>query len=535
MKTILDPNRFVAGLRRPSFWGLAAPFIAAAALRLFILPLQRMPFDSDEAIFLLMARHILAGERPLFFYGEAYGGSADSYLTAGFFALFGQSIGLARLVQSLEYLTGAAFTYLLVRRLLPQAHFGPVALLWLMAIPPLLMTTWTTPAVLYAVVVGLGAIISYLGYRLLHEDADNLWRWIVFGAVCGLAFWTFGILVVYMAPIFLLFLWRFRRQRLPKYLASAVAFFVTSLPWWIQAIDGLLVVYNPEQPADIPPFFFRLIAFLVIMLPGFFGIREPWAATIFWPVVAGLILLFYLAVILYAIPYLRRNDPKAPTIEQTGFGLLGLQIMVWSILYFGTRFSLDATGRYIIPLYPVLFIATALFLERLYHWRRAVAMATLIFVLGFNLATHIRAAQTTPPGITAQMNLALWTGNAADQALIDFVKAQGGYGYSHHWISYKIAYLSNEDVILASFLPYRPDLRWIDLDNRYPPYAQAVAESPNRVYVTHREPNLEAYLQQAFVAQNITYQTEDIGPYRVYYNLSQPITPPEIGLGPGQP
>ena len=43
-----------------------------------------------------------------------------------------------------------------------------------MALPPLLMTTWTTPAVLYAVVVGLGSIISYLGYRLLREDAESL-------------------------------------------------------------------------------------------------------------------------------------------------------------------------------------------------------------------------------------------------------------------------------------------------------------------------------------------------------------------------
>ena len=99
-----------------------------------------MPFDSDEAIFLLMARHILAGERPLFFYGEAYGGSADSYLTALFYYFFGATIAIARLVQSLEYLMAMLFTYLLARRLLPQASLGPLAVLWLMAVPPLLMT-----------------------------------------------------------------------------------------------------------------------------------------------------------------------------------------------------------------------------------------------------------------------------------------------------------------------------------------------------------------------------------------------------------
>lgn len=514
-----------------TFWLICPPLVAAMALKLFILPISRMPFDSDEAIFLLMARHILAGERPLFFYGEAYGGSADAYLTALFYYFFGDTITIARLVQSLEYGVGIFFTYLLARRLLPQARFGPLAVLWLMAIPPLLMSTWTTPAVLYAVVICLGSIISYLGHRLLYEDADHWGQWLIFGFICGLAFWTFGILVVYMVPVFLLFLWQFQRQRLPKYIAGAAAFFLGSWPWWTQALEGLLVVYNPGRSTEIPFFLFRLLAFFVITLPGFVGIRDPWGSEIIWPVVAPFILLFYLLATLYVLPRFRRNDPKAPALESLGFRLLGLQVVVWGLLYFGTRFSLDATGRYILPLYPVLFIIAGLFLERLYRWRKFVAMSVLLAVLSFNLATHLRAVQITPPGITAQMNLALWLSNEWDGELIEFVKAQGGRGYSHHWISYKIAFLSHEEVILAAFLPYRPDLRWIEQDNRYAPYVAAVATSPNPVYVTQREPNLEAYLQKAFAAQKITYQIEDIGPYRVYHGLSQKISPPEIGLG----
>ena len=210
---------------------------------------------------------------------------------------------------------------------------------------------------------------------------------------------------------------------------------------------------------------------------------------------------------------------------------MGVQVIAWLALYFGTRFSLDATGRYILPLYPVLFIITALFLERVYRWRRPVATGLLVAILAFNLATYLQAVRQVPPGITAQMNPALWFGNAHDRDLIDFVAEQGGRGYSHHWISYKIAFLSGEQVILASFLPYRPDLKWLPLDDRYAPYAAAVAAAPNRVYVTHREPHLETYWQNAFPEKGVTYQTKDIGPYRVYYNLSTIITPPEIGLG----
>jgi hypothetical protein len=151
--------------------------------------------------------------------------------------------------------------------------------------------------------------------------------------------------------------------------------------------------------------------------------------------------------------------------------------------------------------------------------------------LAFNLEAHIRAVNTVPPGITVQMNPDLNIGNASDQALIDFLAAHGGRGYSHHWISYKIAYLSGEQVILAAQLPFRPDLGWNPRDDRYPPYAAAVAASPDRMYVTHREPYLEAYLQGAFAERGITYRIQDIGPYRVYYDLSSSISPQEIGLG----
>ncbi len=511
---------------------IAAPFLVTIALRIFLIPLKRMPFDSDEAIFIMMARHILRGERPIFFYGEAYGGSADSYFTALFYNFLGDTIMVARLVQSLEYLIGMGFTYLLARRLLPNSGFGPLAVLWLMALPPLLMTTWTTPAVLYAIVICLGSIISYLGYRLLFEDADTLWRWLVFGAVCGISFWTFGILVVYMMPVFLLFLWQFKVRRLHLYGLSATAFFIFSLPWWTQAIAGLQVIYNPGQPASLPPFLMRVFAFFVITLPSFFGFRKPWAPDVIWPGPALPVLLFYLAALLYAIPYLRRNDSGRPETGSLGFALPGLQILTWLALYFGTRFSVDATGRYILPLYPALFIAAGLLLERLYRWRHAAAIGALAVVLAFNLAVHFKVIQKVPPGITAQMNPLLWFGNQFDQELIEFVKAQGGRGYSHHWISYKIAVLSHEQVILAAFLPFRPDLGWNPLDDRYQPYVDAVNSSSNRVFVTHREPHLQTHLQNSFADRNISYQTKDIGPYRVYFDLSALITPQEMGLGP---
>ncbi len=519
----------------PAVLAIAAPLLAGIMLRLYILPTGRMPFEADEAIFYLMARHILNGARPLYFYGEAYGAATDSYLIALFYAFLGDTIAVGRLVQSLEYFAGVGFTYLLARRLMPGARLGPPAVLWLMAIPPLLISTWTTPALLYAVVIGLGSLLTYLGYRLLWEDAGRLWRWVLFGAVAGLSFWTFGILVVFMLPLFGLFLWQFDRRRWPVYLLSALAFFLTSLPWWLQAIAGLQVVYDPGQPAVVSPLSIRLLGFFGLLLPAFLGFREPWSPQFFWLPLAPALLVFYLAAVVYALPWLRRRDPAAPALEPIGWLLLAGQGLAWLVLYFGTRFSFDPTGRYILPLYPALFITAGLFLERLYRWRAWLAVLLLAGLVTYNLAAHVRAVQTVPPGIIAQTHPLLQFGNAYDQELIDFVAAHGGRGYSHHWISFKIAFQSREQVILVSHLPYLPDLRWNPRDDRYPPYAQAVAASPERVYVTHREPNLEAFLQAAFAERGVTYRLRDIGPYRVYYDFSAKLTPAEIGLGAARP
>src|SRR3990172_8915500 len=59
--------------------------------------------NADEAVVGLMARHILQGERPTFFYGQAYLGSLDAWLVAGGFAALGQQGWGVRLVQTLLY------------------------------------------------------------------------------------------------------------------------------------------------------------------------------------------------------------------------------------------------------------------------------------------------------------------------------------------------------------------------------------------------------------------------------------------------
>ncbi|MDH4135956.1 MAG: glycosyltransferase family 39 protein, partial [Anaerolineae bacterium] len=190
-------------------FALVVPLVAAVLLKAVLIPTNAIPLDSDEAIPMLMAKHILAGERPLFWYGEEYGGSLDSFLIAGAYSLLGVSVTAARIVQSLEYLGAILFTYLLARRTVHN-HFAALATAWLMALPTPLLSLFTTTTLVYTIVVLLGSMLLFVGHKLLHESEKSLALWLVFGALAGLAFWTFGILVIYILPVGLLMLSRLR-------------------------------------------------------------------------------------------------------------------------------------------------------------------------------------------------------------------------------------------------------------------------------------------------------------------------------------
>src|SRR4030067_3541582 len=91
--------------------GLVGAIVVAVGLKMSLLAAGSVPFNADEAVVALMARHILQGERPVFFYGQAYMGSLDALLVAIGFYLLGEQVWVIRLVQSLLFLGVMITTY----------------------------------------------------------------------------------------------------------------------------------------------------------------------------------------------------------------------------------------------------------------------------------------------------------------------------------------------------------------------------------------------------------------------------------------
>jgi hypothetical protein len=156
----------------------------------------------------------------------------------------------------------------------------------------------------------------------------------------------------------------------------------------------------------------------------------------------------------------------------------------------------------------------------------------MIFQLGGNIDCILR----NPPGLTTQFNYETTLDHTYDEALISFLLEKGEIrGYTNYWVSYPIAFKTEEKVIFIPSLTYHDNLDYTERDNRYPPYNNQVRNSEKTAYITTRQPALEAVLKSGFGDLGIAWQETSIGDFRIFYGLSRAVHPEELGLGKNTP
>jgi hypothetical protein len=366
-----------------------------------------------------------------------------------------------------------------------------------------------------------------------YEDTPRRKLWVAWGFVAGLGFWAFGLTLVYLAPVALWLLWRLRIHPWREYLLAALGFALGSLPWWLgnlgrvdialAELAGAAVKSTATAGSFIGNAGVRVFNLLVLGLPALFGLRFPWSfeGPSLW--LAAPVLMLYLGALGYAV---RRRDGAA---ARSGCLLLW---GVWATLCLGfvlTPFGGDPLGRYFLPLYLPLFIFAAEALVALRSHIGRWAWALLGVVLAFNLVGTTQAALTLPPGITTQFEDITQVDHRYATELISFLRQHGSTrGYANYWVTYPIAFLSREEIILVPHLPYKADLRYTSRDDRYTPYTQAVAQAAHVIYVTTNHPQLNALLREGFARVNVTFHEVQIGSYHVFFDLSRRVSPREI-------
>ncbi|NOH12845.1 MAG: hypothetical protein HND51_14480 [Chloroflexi bacterium] len=513
------------------YFPLLLALLLALALKLILLIADVVPFNSDEAIVALTARHILEGARPIFFYGQAYMGTIDSYMIAVGFSLFGESVLVMRLMQTLIYLLFILSSWILALRLFSSYSIANSAA-FLAALPPILVTTYTTPYFgTYGETLVFGNIILLLGFELITRKWQrSLIAWIGLGFIAGFAFWTFSLIVIYLFPIALFGLWKHRQRLWVQYLVTAVGFFIGSSPWWWYNFNYEWVAWTSlvDPLINQASFFHRLIGFFGLGVPALLGMRPPWQPEYYiWPIVLLALVMYLLAI----LEVRRAWSQNGISVDQDVVRLLFLFFSGFLLFFLGTERGIDSTGRYLLPLFPLLIFLTALFVEIIKKQSSRVALLTLIGFLSLNLSGTWISSQSED-GITTQFDPITSFNNLHDDELIEFLNNNKiSHGYTNYWVSYRLAFLSRERLIFSPELPYK--LEFLNYKGQVvaiPYYAWLADKSSHSAFITTKHPDLDDFLRDRLFQLEVLYMEEQIGPYHIFYDLSEKVTPEQLGF-----
>lgn len=181
---------------------IAAIILIGFAIRSWAASQWRLNFDSDEAIFGLMARHIAAGKFTPTVYGTEHLGSIESLLAAALFQVLGESVITFRLASLLFMLT-----FFILNAIYVTNRWGIreaiISLLFLI-FPGFHMLVWTyQPIGSYAALLTLGTLLLLLENLQPRTDRMALARYFGLGLVGGLGLWANQMFIVYILAVFI--------------------------------------------------------------------------------------------------------------------------------------------------------------------------------------------------------------------------------------------------------------------------------------------------------------------------------------------
>jgi hypothetical protein len=519
---------------------------ASAILKSALLIADVFPFNSDEAIVGLMARHILQGKWPVFFYGQAYMGTLDASLVAATFSLFEPQIILIRVVQVILYIGVVVTTGYMGWQIFHSKQIGLISA-GLMVIPSVNVTLYTTVSLGgYGEVLLLGNLLIIVALKIKTEP-KKVWYGL-WGFIAGWGLWAFGLILIYIIPTLILLLYghiknQNRRQSLVNLSLAAIALLIGLSPWILWAFsNGFSPLLEELFGSAISganssnPFFAiltHLYNFLLFGTTVIFGLRPPWEIRWLAQPLLPLALAFWLVILIYAIRSLTKQDEA-----QSGRWILVGVMTTLVVGFILTPFGADPSGRYFLPFAVPLSLFAAEFCVNLHQGTKRIRWTYLLpsAILVFNLWGTIEVAHQTPPGLTTQFDSITWIDHQFDDELINFLKANGETrGYSNYWVAYPIAFQSDEEIIFIPCLPYHEDFRYTSRDNRYQPYTEEVEGSDRVAYITTHHPDLDEVLRVSFREAGISWEETWIGDYHVFYQLSKSIRPSALGIEELQP
>ncbi|MBI4494305.1 MAG: glycosyltransferase family 39 protein [Chloroflexi bacterium] len=472
-------------------WPLLALVLAAAlAVRLGVILSPLGWLEADEAVVGLMARHILEGDRPVFYWGQSYMGALEAYSVALAFALLGANTFTLKLVPALYSVGFVLLSYLLALRLFGR---GPALLSALyLALPPTMLAVWSVkPRGGYAELLCLGQAALLLALALPAQRRQGWWS-AGLGLVAGLAFWTNQLAVLYLVPIAAYLGLQVRQRLVLLLLPALLGFCLGAAPLIADNLSNDLASADALKGsavtlAEVPG---NVRGLWRLGLPVLVGLGQPtsdvdlWRAD--WPTRPAGNLLVALAadalLVAGLFPYRRTLWAlvRGKGVEATGPALLvGLFGAAVVLLPF-TRFAeLVTEPRYALPLYTLVPLYAAL------AWRLRARRPLFLAALLVPLALNLSNLATADPWLGLPTTAGRSTPENRTE-LIAFLASQDlTRVYADYWLTYPLAFESQEQIV-ASVLS--------NGFNRFTPYAHLVHVAPRPAFVlVHGSREAEAF------------------------------------------
>ncbi len=227
----------------------------ALLVRVYLIIHTHGAIAADEAETGIQAEHILRGELPVYYYGQAYMGSLEAYIIALMFTITGPSVFALRLATSLVSLGLIVLTWVFALALADEAGLSPrakrcfiyVATLFA-ALPPLydaVLELRSLGGYVEAMVIMLWLL--YSAFRLTQRwrrgalPLELALRWLGIGFLLGLGLWTDPLIM---------------------YAVAAIALW---LGWFV--LSGLVKSYRSGEPS-VRLTFIRETLLAFVALPG---------------------------------------------------------------------------------------------------------------------------------------------------------------------------------------------------------------------------------------------------------------------------
>lgn len=453
--------------------------LGSIILRLIIIYTKYHGINSDNAILGLMAKHILQGELPVFFYGQPYMGSLEAYIIAFFFLIFGISTNTMCLTMIFITTLGIVSAYFLGKEIKDRT-LGLYAML-IASLPPI-YTFWHGLAASggYPETLLFGNILLILTLKITKTYKARYY--ILMGLISGVAFWTHMVIAYYLLPIavFLLINEKSRQKSGKKILFFRApllvipTFIIGSLPLWFYNIKNDFDTFKLPVSKNL----FGGLADFLNTYPSLIAHEHP-------------ALPYYILLSIYIISFLFLIT------KQKGHRALFLMLFL-SIIYFFSASHLSSTrcAKYLIPMTTIIIISNSYLAWYLNKKTRFLGYIPLLFILSFNSVdiykTYLRDKKAD------HEDHKLFTD------LIAFLDRNGlRTNYCVFWISQKLNFLSNERIINANYE-----------GERYLPYEDIVESSDNIAFIER-----DNHLEPMFNMLCKSYRNVQIGPFYIYYNL----------------